>query len=823
MKLRYILSFILALSLTLTTKAQEDKKKYTKEEVLKMTTEEMSSLPLEDLMSLMDIVGVSSLEELYSLILNKDVTAASKTRESLFDSPLSTTVLSHDQIINAGATSIEEALRLVPGVIVREKTNGNYDVHIRGNDNLPSKNLLLYSENMNTLVMINGRPVFNYSHGGTLWETLPVSFEDIDRIEVVRGPSSALYGPNAVSGVINIVTQKITEDTPLISTNIQGGNQSTYIGDLAIRKQLNKTIGIGITGNFESRNRDREEILIYDRGGSEYNLNGESIDPGFYTLDQINEIKNGENLIWPAYMVGDDTYDINTSFPNPGLAKERYGINGYLEITPNSDSYINIMGGYQNSEALTSSMGDMPSPYATKLASTGYVDLRAKFSDFTMQANYNGGTIDYMAGNEGFELDNQQFSFQTEYSKTFKNLTIRPGISYQSMSYDDSKHISEVGKGYLNQKRTINIMAGSVRFDYLPTEKLRLVAALRAEKYNKPDDIYASWQFVSSYKLNDKNLIRLVYSRANQSAFLVNTYSNYTWNIVNMDYPKVMQFDGVPDQDLKTMDMFELGLRTRPRKNLLVDVEAFYNKSKNYNALMPDSLSMAVFNPLAVIADPNTVYNNLNAIVNLSFQNVDVVSKQIGLSASIDWVISEKLVANGHFTVQQTKLDNYLPFSRNDIVGYQAALAQADPDLLTKVNQALVEYGTGVANGTIDPTSQTYAVVNTVSDQPDAVENDYTHESTPSFWGGVSLTYRPTKKWMIYPQLYFYGDQTFENQYANVDVASKLILNAKVSYKATDKLTLFINGRNLLNDDTPEFAFMDNIGGIYLAGLNFRL
>ncbi len=822
MNLRYLLLIVLVVSFFNQNFAQEQPKTKTREEVLSMTMEEMSSLPLEELMSLMDVVGVSSLEELYNLLLNKNVVSASKKEESIFDSPLSTTVLSHDQIIASGATSIEEALRLVPGVIVREKTNGNYDVHIRGNDNLPSKNLLLYSENMNTLVMINGRSVFNYSHGGTLWETLPVSFEDIDRIEVVRGPSSALYGPNAVTGVINIITQTISQETPLISGNLNGGSQSTYMGDLAIRKQLNDKISLGVTGNFETRDRKTDEIYIYSRDGSQLSIDGENVGNGYYSLDEINQMRSGNQEIWPPYTVGNEIYDIYKSFPDPERSKYRYGVNGYLDVNPTSETSVQIMGGYQNSEVMTSTMGDVPTPYSTKLASTGYVDLRAKIYDFSLQANYNGGTIDYMSGNEGFELDNEQYSFLAEYNKKFRNLSVRPGFSYQSISYDDSKHISEVGKGYLNQKQTINIMAGSLRLDYLLTERLRLVAALRAEKYDNMDDIYASWQFISTYKLNDKNLIRAVYSRANQSAFLINTYSNYTWNIVNMRSPKIMQFDGHKDNKLKTTDMVEIGFRSRPDKSVLIDVEAFYNRSKDFVGLAPDMTSLAVFNPLAVITGAATVQENINAIVNLSFQNMDLVSNQFGASVSLDWVLSEKLMATGHVTYQQTTVDNYVPYSRNEILYYQSSIAQSDPDLATKINQALVDYATGVQTGEIDPAKQTYAIVNSVSDIQEGTENNFKHEATPSFWGSLSITYRPTKKIEFFPQAYFYGEQSFINQYGVIDIEPSVNLNLKASYKATDNLTFFVNCRNLLNTEKVQFAYMDKIGGLYLAGLNFK-
>ncbi len=792
----------------------------TRDKVLSMTTEELSALSLDDLMAAIDVVGVSSLEELYELLLNKDVTSASKSEESLFDSPLSTTVLSHDQILASGATSIEEALRLVPGVIVREKTNGNYDVHIRGNDNLPAKNMILYSENMNTLVMINGRPVFNYSHGGTLWETLPVSFEDIDRIEVVRGGASALYGPNALSGVINIITQTITDDSPIVSGNFQGGSLSTYLGDVAFRKKLSDKISVGLSANYETRNRERDDILIYDRGGSQYSLDGNPVDPGYFSRDEISRMYNGSLPLWPPYDVKGETYDVYKSYPDPDQSKERMGVNGYVDIMPGENTTINIMAGHQQSQALTSSMGDVPSPYATKTASTSYVDLRAQHKNFSLQANYNGGTIDYMAGNEGFELDNVQYNIQAEYDWNLGRVSIRPGVSYQSISYDDTEHIAEIGNGYLNKKQTINILAGSARVDYKATDNLRFVAALRAEKYDVPDDVYGSWQFVGSYKINDNNLLRAVYSRANQSSFLVNAYSNYTWNIVNLEFPRIMQFDGNKEHKLKTMDLFELGYRSRPTKNLLLDIEAFYTISKDLGALMPQSTSLAVFNPLDVAQ--GVAMPDVNGIVNILYQNMDLVAKQMGLTASLDWVISEKLVANGNITVQQTKLDNYFALNRNEVIGHQAGVLQTDPDLVAKIGQAVTDYATGVIGGTIDPTVQTYALVSTSSSIPDVAQNDYEHKSTPSYFGALSLTYRPIKKLEILPQAYYYGEQMFENQYSTEKIEGKFLLNAKVSYKVTDKLSVYVNGRNILNQKQREFAYMDEIPAMFLGGLHFK-
>ena len=131
-----------------------------------------------------NVYGDMSLDELTNIDL---IVTASKKIEDLFETPLSVTIIKRDEIINSGALSIPEALRLAPGLIVREQTSGVYDVHIRGFDNVTVNSTLPFPANTITLVMIDNRPVYNYFAGGTFWETLPIDINDIERIEIVGG------------------------------------------------------------------------------------------------------------------------------------------------------------------------------------------------------------------------------------------------------------------------------------------------------------------------------------------------------------------------------------------------------------------------------------------------------------------------------------------------------------------------------------------------------------------------------------------------------------------------------------------------------------
>src|SRR5688572_7845615 len=195
-----------------------------------------------------------SLEELMNIPIN----SASKKDETLFDAPLSSYTITRAAILQAGSTSIMEALRLAPGLIVREQSNGNYDIHIRGFDNILRTAGAVQKGNLATLVMIDNRPVFNHNLGGTAWETLPIDINDVERIEIVRGPSAPLFGPNAVSGVINIITKKVARDRHAYAS-LQYGTHNTMIGQASFGKQVTDKLSLAASANFQEKDRFQTE------------------------------------------------------------------------------------------------------------------------------------------------------------------------------------------------------------------------------------------------------------------------------------------------------------------------------------------------------------------------------------------------------------------------------------------------------------------------------------------------------------------------------------------------------------------------------------
>ena len=137
-------------------------------------------------------------------LANIDVTSVSKSAEGLQRAAASVYVITHDDILRSGATSIPEVLRLAPNLLVTQLTSGSYSISARGfggnsNDQNFANKLLM---------LIDGRSVYSPLFSGIYADAQDVLLlEDVERIEIISGPGAALWGANAVNGVINIITR----------------------------------------------------------------------------------------------------------------------------------------------------------------------------------------------------------------------------------------------------------------------------------------------------------------------------------------------------------------------------------------------------------------------------------------------------------------------------------------------------------------------------------------------------------------------------------------------------------------------------------------
>ena len=143
----------------------------------------------------------------------REVVTASRYGQPPLDSPSTVTILTAQDIRMSGATNLPDVLRRVAGVDVMFLSGGQADISIRGfNREMSNK----------VLVLMDGREMYLEHLGAPIWGGFPIALEEIERVEVIRGPGSAVYGANAVMGVINIITRTPGEGDNLV--HLAGGS-----------------------------------------------------------------------------------------------------------------------------------------------------------------------------------------------------------------------------------------------------------------------------------------------------------------------------------------------------------------------------------------------------------------------------------------------------------------------------------------------------------------------------------------------------------------------------------------------------------------------
>jgi len=286
-----------------------------------------------------------SLEELSQI----DVTSPSKVPTPAFRTPVAIYVITGDDIRRSGVTTIPDALRLAPGVEVARIDGSKWSVGIRGFGTRLSRSVL---------VLIDGRTVYTPLFAGTYWEVQDTLLEDIDRIEVIRGPGGTIWGPNAVDGVINIIS-KSTKDTQGTFASVGGGNieqgfanvrygGSTAAGGLTYRVYA-KAYTRGPEFHFDNDNFDdwrgaqggfrmdwqtgsRDSFTV--QGDLYKQADGERVTLGTYTpptestFDGNADLSGGNLLArWTRKLGGDDDFQLQAYYDRTNRYEPNFGEN----------------------------------------------------------------------------------------------------------------------------------------------------------------------------------------------------------------------------------------------------------------------------------------------------------------------------------------------------------------------------------------------------------------------------------------------------------------------------------------------------------------
>ncbi len=185
-------------------------------------------------------IDYGSLQELFGEAVT---TSATGSPQRSTQAPADMQIISADEIRRSGEITLPGILQRAAGIDVLNHAAGQSDVSVRGYNQVSSPRLL---------VLVNGRQVYLDHYGLTAWATIPVQLDEIRQIEVVKGPGSALFGFNAVSGVVNIITYNPKFDDLNVAT-VRGGTHGAMSGSLAGTFKLSEAVSLRLSAGAMSQ------------------------------------------------------------------------------------------------------------------------------------------------------------------------------------------------------------------------------------------------------------------------------------------------------------------------------------------------------------------------------------------------------------------------------------------------------------------------------------------------------------------------------------------------------------------------------------------
>jgi iron complex outermembrane recepter protein len=478
-------------------------------------------------------VTAMSMEDL----MNMQVTSVSKRSQKLADAAGAVFVITQDDIRRSGATNIPEALRMVPGIQVARIDENKWAIASRGfNGRFDNK----------LLVLIDGRSVYTPLFSGVYWNVQDVMLEDVDRIEVIRGPGATLWGANAVDGVINIITKPAQSTQSAVvtagggteergATNVRYGGkvgQDTYYR--AYGKYFN--FGPSVYPNTDLAANDNWDAW---RGG--FRTDWSPSGPNSLTLQgDVHRSKFGETLTIPSL-----TAPFTDTFPNQG-----------------SFSGGNILGRWNHAFA-TSTMSLQMYYDHTKLIDDSLFTDRQNIFDIDFQHSFHPGSNHEVVWGLGYRAinDNNDSSFTVAIQPNRLTLNQFSAFAQDEISFADRRLRLTLGS-----KLEHNEFTG---FDFEPNARLLW-------NLTKTQSVWtAVSRAVRTPAITEEGL------QLNSAVIPPGGPGNPT------PLPAIAAILGNHQFQSEDLLAYELGYRMQVSSNFSADVATFYNQYSNLRTAEP--------------------------------------------------------------------------------------------------------------------------------------------------------------------------------------------------------------------------------------------
>ena len=454
-------------------------------------------------------------------LMNIQVTSASKKAETLSAAPAAIFVITGEDIRRGGFSSVPDALRTVPGLYVVQQSSHVWLVTARGFSN---------EFNDKMLVLIDGRLVYSPTFGGVFWDVQDPPLEDIDRIEVIRGPGGTLWGANAINGVVNIITKEAAKTQGLLSASSAGINEG-YAGRVRYGGKIGETFDYRIFG------ASNDWLPTVDASGVQ-NYDAWSITLGGMRFDWAASQKDTVTFDGQGY--SGRIRDVQANFIPTSAMPVQVDSSGVVKGG-------HLLGRWKHSFSDRSNLDVL-----------GYCDWTDRFSSALTE-----------------DRDTCDVEVQHRYSFTPRHaLTLGGSILTTAETWNET-----FTNGFVPSYQRETTYSAFLQYDVVVApEKLRLIAGSKFERdpytgFEYQPQIRAVW---TPYK---QHTLWAAVSRA------VRTPDRLDVNILDRDMqinpspppPEFLLFTGNPSVKSEVLFAFEVGYRYEWKQKFSVDATAFYN------------------------------------------------------------------------------------------------------------------------------------------------------------------------------------------------------------------------------------------------------
>ena len=545
------------------------------------------TLNVQDPQSEIDLLQLT-LEELGNI----RVTTVSRKSEKLSGAAAAIYVITQDDIRRSGITLLPEALRMAPGLEVARPNSRQWAIGSRGFTDTYANKLL---------VLMDGRTLYTPLFSGVFWEETDAVLEDVDRIEVIRGPGATLWGANAVNGVINIIT-KSAKDTQGGLVSGGGGMEARAFGTVRYGGRLGTNAWYRVYSKYGNHD---ESTQLDGRGASDSSWSSQS---GF-RMDW-EPSKENHLTLQGDYYYGDFggkvlLSDLNTPglFPFSGSAKVEGGnLLGRWTHDFSSDSELSAQLYYDRT--------DRDFFIAREVRDTFDVDVQHRFSLGERQEIVWGGSYRYSA---------DEIAESPDFQMTDPNVALRLASGYfqdEIALMQDQVHLT------LGARVEHNDFTG---FEFQPTGRVAWA----------PDDRNTLWGAVSRAVRTPSRTERDFRIFLDPTSFLP-----------SLPVPIVVEGLGNRDMVAEELLAFEIGYRANIHERLSIDCTIFYNDYQNHQSVngLPIELRTA--------SDPD---QTPFLVLPIQFDN-DAFGETYGIETSATWQPVERLRIRANYTFLRMNL-----------------------------------------------------------------------------------------------------------------------------------------------------------------------